>query len=322
MTGYNEATPIVPLGDVFGLGCQISIKRDDLIPFCFGGNKVRIAGAFLDDMKKRGCTAMIFYGDRCSNLCRVLANLCYIEQIPAVMIATASHDLKSGEPFNSRLITQFGVPILDCEASQIAETVDKAFAMLEDKGLKPYYIYGDRYGAGNEHVAARAYAAAYREITDIERAKGSDFDLIAVPYGTGATLSGLICGALENDSRRAVVGLSISSRTYDRAYGLLKEGIRGYFKNKNKVLPSDFEAVIRLETAYNKGGYGCYDSEVEAMIAAMMTKYGIPMDPTYTGKAFLALKSYLEEKGQAYKNVLFIHTGGTPLYFDFLADKT
>lgn len=316
-----QETPVTALGDILGKGHEIFIKRDDLLPFSFGGNKVRIAEAFVRDMKARGDDAMIFYGDRCSNLCRVLANICAIEEIPAIMIAAKARGRADLEPFNSRLIRQFGVPVLDCESGGIAEAVDEAFARLRAMGRRPYYIYGNRLGTGNEAVAARAYAEAYRGIAAWEEAHGMTFDLIAVPYGTGATLSGLICGALEAGTPRPIVGLSISSRTYERAYGLLREGIAGYLREHGRDFDEAAESMIRLETRFNKGGYGLYDEEVEAMIAFMMTRTGIPMDPTYTAKAFLGLKHYLEEEGRSFKNVLFIHTGGTPLYFDYLTES-
>ncbi len=37
----------------------IYVKRDDLIPFSFGGNKVRIAKEFIDDMRDKNCNCMI-----------------------------------------------------------------------------------------------------------------------------------------------------------------------------------------------------------------------------------------------------------------------
>ena len=49
-----------------------------------------------------------------------------------------------------------------------------------------------------------------------------------------------------------------------------------------------------------------------------MEQYGIPLDPTYTGKAFTGMMKWLEAHGNDGDPVLFIHTGGTPLYFDFI----
>jgi D-cysteine desulfhydrase len=49
-----------------------------------------------------------------------------------------------------------------------------------------------------------------------------------------------------------------------------------------------------------------------------MISYGIPLDSTYTGKAFYGMERYLAERGVRDKCVLFLHTGGTPLFFDDL----
>ena len=59
------------------------LMREDLLPFSFGGNKVRIAQSYLEDMECRGCDYLLAYGNSRSNLCRVLANLCRSREIPS-----------------------------------------------------------------------------------------------------------------------------------------------------------------------------------------------------------------------------------------------
>ena len=51
----------------------------------------------------------------------------------------------------------------------------------------------------------------------------------------------------------------------------------------------------------------------------IMTQYGIPLDTTYTGKAFAGMLSHIKQERLKGKTILFIHTGGTPLFFDALA---
>ena len=48
--------------------------------------------------------------------------------------------------------------------------------------------------------------------------------------------------------------------------------------------------------------------------------YGIPLDETYTGKAFTGMTEYIKKENITGKNILFIHTGGTPLFFDVLKE--
>ena len=52
-----------------------------------------------------------------------------------------------------------------------------------------------------------------------------------------------------------------------------------------------------------------------------MKNYGIPFDHTYTGKAFGGMLDYVEKAEIKDKNILFIHTGGVPLFFDYLGKK-
>ena len=83
-----ERTPIYEIFDRKQSGNQLYIMREDLLPFSLGGNKVRIANAFFEDMQKKGCDIMIAYGNVRSNLCRVIANECFRKKIPCYMICS------------------------------------------------------------------------------------------------------------------------------------------------------------------------------------------------------------------------------------------
>ncbi len=313
-------TPIQKLRGFDTQSNQLFMKRDDLLPFSFGGNKVRIAKAYLDDMRASGKNALIMYGDRHSNLCRVLANLCHVYQVPCAMVVTSVTD--DGISFNQTITSQFDVKLMPCEKGAIAKAVDDAFAYFQAQGLSPYYIFGNRYGEGNEGTGAIAYAAAYQEIRTWEN-QNQPFDLLALPYGTGASMGGLIAGSLATGDQRDIVGISISSRTRERASRILRGAVSGYFTKVGKPLPSDdvLDAAINLQCGYNLGGYGIYDESVTAVSDRMLQENGIPMDPIYSAKAFSGLLRYLADQGITGKRILFLHTGGLPLYFDYLTEK-
>ena len=63
-----EKTPIQKSGLRVN-NCNIYIKRDDLIPYSFGGNKVRIAFEFYNDLVSKGYDTIVGYGSPESNLC-------------------------------------------------------------------------------------------------------------------------------------------------------------------------------------------------------------------------------------------------------------
>ena len=58
---------------------------------------------------------------------------------------------------------------------------------------------------------------------------------------------------------------------------------------------------------------------VQQLIDSVFRACSIPLDLTYTGKAMRGMLDDLERRGVRDSNVLFLHTGGTPLYFDTLA---
>ena len=75
---------------------------------------------------------------------------------------------------------------------------------------------------------------------------------------------------------------------------------------------------ICVTDAYLKGGYGEYDDAIRETILHVFHTTGMPLDPTYTGKAFCGMREYLKKHQIQGKNILFLHTGGTPLFFDFI----
>ena len=77
-------------------------------------------------------------------------------------------------------------------------------------------------------------------------------------------------------------------------------------------------SYINLTVDYRQGGYGLYDERITDTIEKQFCTNGLPLDPTYTGKAFWGMEQYIEDNNLRDCNVLFIHTGGTPLYYDFL----
>lgn len=314
-----ENSPIYPIKNTKGNGNRIYVKREDLLPFSLGGNKVRIAREFFRDMEEKNCDTMVVYGNTRSNLCRVIANQCYIQNIPCYMISSREeHEKEREETGNSRLMELLGAKIIPCTKAEIASAVEETMKSIEETGRKPYYIYGNKWGTGNEATATAAYVKAYREIQDFEEEHALSFDYIFHASGTGATQSGLICGHILAGDSTKIIGISVSSREYERGVSVIRTGVESYLKGRKISRNFDTDQEIFLECKYNKGGYGIYDEEILDCIRRQFRKNSLPLDPVYTGKAFLGMEKYLEEQEITGKNILFLHTGGTPLFYDCL----
>ncbi len=311
-------TPLYEINFSRGNGLRLFVKRDDLLPFSLGGNKVRIGWAFYRDMRRTDCDCMVIYGDRRSNLCRVLGNICAGEGIPCYMLCTSVEEEKTSN--NSRLMQWLQTEIIPCKKDAVADGAEALLARLKGEGRKPYYIFGNKWGEGREGVPVEAYAQAYREILGQEKEMGISFDYIFTPSGTGATQSGLIAGNLLAGGEKKIIGISVS-RDRQRGSRIIYRALRQYLENQKLPLPDGLEGQIFLEDQYLLGGYGKYDQRVSACIHRQFVENSLPLDPTYTGKAFWGMEQYLMENSIKDANVLFLHTGGAPLFYDFLADE-
>ncbi len=298
---------------------DIYIKREDLLPFSFGGNKTRISLEFIRDMEEKGCNHMIAYGGAQSNLCRVISNLCAQKNIPCTIVSMQEEGLDPNLFSNYKMAKAFGARYVYCTRENVAETIKSVIEDLTTKGYKPYYINGNSKGRGNEHVPVAAYANAYNEILEQELEINKKFNKIFLACGTGMTISGLICGKILNKSEHDIVGISISRHKMNAIPYITKHIETYLYKHSNSV----FDASLYNENIYHYVDdycltYGKGNKDIDALILDFMKNYGIAMDTTYTAKAMLGMKCYIKKQGIKNSNLLFIHTGGTPLFFDDL----
>lgn len=284
-------------------GNQFYIKREDLLPYSFGGNKARIGLEYMRDMARKGCTHMVAYGNARSNLCRVLSNLCAGAGVPITILSPADDDGERRQAFNATLCEQFGARIVPCLKTNVAQAVEETLEAIRAEGGVPYYIYGNRFGQGNEAVPVRAYAEAGRELPDA--------DVIVLALGTGMTQAGILCSQIGRPDAPEVLGISIA-RDEENAKAYIRRYIDAWTAENGGSVPED---RIHVCDCF-RSGYGRYDEAVEESIRHMMARHGIPLDGTYTGKAWHGMHVLAREEGWKNRRVLFIHTGGTPLFFD------
>jgi len=292
---------------------NIYIKRDDLLPFSFGGNKVRIAGTFFRHMESLEKDCIIGYGNARSNLSRAIANMASAKGICCHIISPHDDDGTRIETANSQIVSSCGAVFHTCPKTQVAQTVDEVMSLCSKQGFSPYYIYGDRFGKGNEATPVSAYVKAYNEI---KAQAPVDFDYLFLPTGTGMTQAGLLAGQSVRGGTEHIIGISVA-RSKEAELNVLENYVNSYIAQNN--LPPVSSDKYYVTDDYLCGRYGKYDVRLCELISRLMRRWGIPLDPTYTGKAFWGMEQWVEEHGVSNKNILFLHTGGTPLYFDYLS---
>ena len=310
-----ETTPVEELF-TDAQGNRVFMKREDKLSFSYGGNKVRFAYEYYADMIEKGCDAMILYGGYSSNLCRILAQLCYEKSIPCAMVYNTEDSDPNDITLNASLIRGCGVEEFRCTKGNIAEKVTAAMNYFLSLGKTPYYIHGDCYGRGNAATPMKSYADVYWEIKKQEAKLGVHFDGIFLAGSTNTSQAGLLAASLTDEDPVPVTGISVN-RKNARAKEVMLDDLAEYAERFGVNYLRDPAGSILFTDEYLCGGYGSFDSEIEQTITEMYRKYGIGLDPTYTGKAFTGMLKYLKDHGIKNRTVLFIHTGGTPLFLDY-----
>lgn len=289
-------------------GNHLWIKREDLLPFSFGGNKARKAKLFFQEIDKGDYDCVVTYGSGSSNHCRVIANECCRRGMGCYII---SPEETAEQTFNSQMMELFGAEITTVPVSEVHDTIESKLAELKADGHHPYFIEG----GGHGNIGTEAYVECYQEIKKQEEELNTHFDYIFFASGTGTTHAGLVCGQILSGDERIIIGISIA-RKNPRGRDVVVDSVRSYLGDK--AVEAVIQEKIILIDDYTSG-YGKEDRRVQETIDTVLKRYGIPLDATYTGKAFWGMTAYLADIKE--ENILFIHTGGTPLFFDALRGR-
>lgn len=302
-TGSSKSAPIYRMMNLSSN--ELYIMRDDLLPYSFGGNKVRKALLFFHEIEKGNYDTVVTYGSSSSNHCRVIANMAATKGIQCHIISTDGESNTA----NRRMVELFNARITVCNTSGVAQTIEHIMSEYSVRGNRAFFIQG----GGHGNVGTRAYDLAFDEINAYEHKHGISFDYIFHASGTGTTQAGLISGKLRNHSSVKIVGISIA-RNNPRGSQIVSDSVLSYCGSNagdNLVFIDD----------YICGGYGRHNEDIDRTIKKILIQQGVPLDPTYTGKAFWGMEQYIEKHQIAQKKLLFIHTGGAPIFFDWIRNR-
>lgn len=285
---------------------ELSLLREDLIPFSFGGNKARISLSFVLDAIDKKCDTMIAYGDKCSNLCRALINLSHKAGMNGIVINSSGEDYATISN-NGKLLKFFAPTIVKCNKENVPQTINYVKNDI-CKGKKYYYMYDDE----NVLKALSTYKNFLLTAENNNKLTLRNYDYVFLPTGTGFSQSGILAYIIEKNIDTPIIGISIA-RKRERELPIFHK-----YMNMLNIDDTELNDKVNILDEYLCNGYGQYTPDMYELIQLMYTEYGIPMDTTYVGKAFWGMKNYLAKAGIKNKKILFIHTGGLPLFFDEL----
>ena len=294
--------PMLNLTKRLGGGPCLFIKRDDAIPFGFGGNKIRKLALVAARAMADGADTLITAGGVQSNHARATAAAAARLGVRAVLVA-------NGEPAsrltaNALLDDLLGaeivyVPTRDERTPKMHEVSER----LHKEGRRPYVI---PIGASTP-LGALAFVLAVAELVDQMPAP----DVIVHSTSSGGTQAGLVAGCRLLGLNTRVIGISA-----DDSSASLQSQVQTIISGVADLLglhPNELEhgTAIEVDDRFVGGGYGIpSDASSEAVQLAARTE-AIFLDPTYTAKAMAGLIAYVrQQKFNEDQSVLFWHTGG------------
>jgi D-cysteine desulfhydrase family pyridoxal phosphate-dependent enzyme len=302
VSGPTLVEPMPSLLRMLGGGPSLFIKRDDAIPFGFGGNKVRKLALVAARAVAEGADTLITAGGVQSNHARATAATAAKLGLRAVLVANG--EMPQQLTGNALLDQLLGAEVVYVPTREERMPMIESLAeRLRDEGRKPFAI---PIGASTP-LGALGFALAMAELVDQMPAP----DIIVHATSSGGTQAGLVAGCRLLGLRTRVLGISADDSTLS-----LSAQVRAIISGIADLLDLDPHTLsrgtpIEVDDRFVGGGYGVPTDESREAIELAARTEAIFLDPTYTAKAMAGLITYVRrQKFKDNQTVLFWHTGG------------
>ncbi len=291
------------LRDYLGPGTpELFMKRDDLLSFAMGGNKVRKLQTVLAQARASGADTLITCGGLQSNHCRVTAAAGSASGMDVHLVVNgAPQDRPTGNALLDRL---FGATVHHVNSREQRDIAMAALAEdLTAAGKRPYVI---PLGASTP-IGAAGLAQGVEELLTA----GISPTVIVHSTSSGGTQAGLIAGCALFGLKARVIGISA-----DEPAGTLSAIVHGLLEAMAVTLGASSSAMgldqnIIVDDTFVGDGYGRPTVQSSDALELIARTEGIVLDPVYTAKAMAGfLQLVRSPQITASDRVLFWHTGG------------
>ena len=283
-----ENQPVIPNQFIAEVGgAKIYLKREDLLHPEVSGNKFRKLKYNIAEAVAQKRQILLTFGGAFSNHIAATAAAGKITGFKTIGVIRGEElALDPGKTLQENPTLRFaadcGMEFHFVSRSDYRNKTSQTFIEELRKKFGNFYLVPE--GGTND--------LAVRGCEEILNSKDKNFDVIACSMGTGGTISGLINASA---SHQQVLGFPALKGDF------LKPEVERFSKKNNwKIIPD-----------YHFGGYAKVDKDLIDFINNFRRKYGIQLDPVYTGKLMYGI-FHLAEKQYFSKNtrILAIHTGG------------
>jgi D-cysteine desulfhydrase family pyridoxal phosphate-dependent enzyme len=309
----------------------IHLKRDDQTGLAFGGNKARKLEYIMGDALSRNVDSVVTWAGVQSNWCRQVAAATARTGLRSVLVLLRKPGMPVGEDGNLLLDR-----ILNADVRVVEATGEKGFLELEHvkefvmpvveeevaEGRSPYLApVGGSLMEGDMRrpLGALGYVKGFLEMFVQAKASGFLPDAVVLATGSAGTQAGLLAGAKLLSPGTRIVGVSVAGAAPVVA-GYVKRIAEATLAELGEA-PEVLDEEVIVFDDYIGDGYGVMNQAVADGLRLMAGEEGVLLDPVYTGKALTGLMDLGETRYFGVgKNVIFLHTGGTPALFPYRAE--
>jgi D-cysteine desulfhydrase len=198
----SRPSPVMPmtrLSNAIGGGPSLLVKRDDVLDFAFGGNKVRKLALLAAAAQREGADTLVTAGAIQSNHARVTAAAAAMLGMKAVLVLNGKRPpTLSG---NALLDELLGAEIVFVDSREARDqAVDDAAERLRRGGRRPFVIPV----GGSTPLGACAIALAMLELLEQVPAP----DVIVHATSSGGTQAGLVAACRLLGLQTGIIGIS------------------------------------------------------------------------------------------------------------------
>ena len=315
-------TPLEPMPNLskhLG-GANLFVKRDDCTGLAFGGNKVRQLEYYFGEALERGADVVVTTGAVQSNHARQTAAIarklgmdCEIQLENRV----SGMDDAYRDSGNVLLLKLMGVSLHSYPVGEDEDGADRELERIAERvrseGGTPYVV---PISPQHPPLGALGYVDMIAELLEQARERELSIDAIVTPTGSASTQAGVLAGLRSMGSDIRVYGICVRrDAERQRARALDRARAAAALLGQPDLVGAD---DIWVTDSVLAPGYGQPSPAIIEAIQLAARYEGLFVDPVYTGKTLAGLVALVRDGffGPD-RNVVFLHTGGTPALFGY-----
>jgi 1-aminocyclopropane-1-carboxylate deaminase/D-cysteine desulfhydrase-like pyridoxal-dependent ACC family enzyme len=302
---------------------DVWIKREDLLPLAFGGNKLRNLEFLVGAALAEGADTLVTSGRRWSNHCRLTAAAGAVAGLAVELVVSGPPTEPPGP--GVQLMHAFGATVHQLATADRSEREARVAAVMDglrEGGRRPYLI--EVGGSGLPGLLGQVAAAdevARQLAAPGQPRPASAFSALYLPSATGGTQAGLIARDwLAFDVVDGpIMGIVVGRPAAELRSAIIRslDALEPFFDRAGAPDEQRVPASqVHLDQSWLGAGYGRPTTAAAEAADLLARSEGILVDPIYTAKALAGLIGAVRSGQHDGASILFWHAGGTPGVFE------